>query len=90
MIHTHDDSGVLHMEQRNPTNETLKLGYFFHNVWNKTLNSTCIFEYCANATHELKMWVNGKTEDGFDDFIMHDGGIIIIVYTKYYALVAQF
>lgn len=90
LIHTHDDSGVLHMEQTFPQNETLTLGYFFHEVWNQTLNASCIFEHCTNATHELAMWVNGARSHEYASYSMRDRDIIILIFGKSYSLVSQF
>ena len=89
-IHTHDDSGILHIEQMEPAEETLKLGFFFSKVWNKTLNSSCIFEYCNNATHDIRMWVNKKRNFGFGNLTMRDSDMIVIVFSKSYGSVSRF
>lgn len=83
------DSGVLHMEQVSPKEEALGLGCFF-GVWNRTFNSTCIFEYCSNATHGMKMWVNGKRSLDFENLTMRDGDLILIVYSKSYDMISRF
>ena len=46
-MHTHDDSGTIHWEvmMHAPTREDLYLGNFFQ-VWGKTFNENCIFEFC--------------------------------------------
>ena len=89
-IHTHDDSGILHIEQEFSAYETLKLGYFFHDVWNQAFNSTCVFDYCTNSTHEISFWVNKKRNYYFDNLVMHDGDIIVIIYSKSYSIVSSF
>lgn len=80
--HTHEDadSGVLHMENNNPTKRTVTLGYFFE-VWGKTLNSECIFNNCTDEG-ELTMTVNGEKNTEFQNYFMQDGDNIIINYTS--------
>ncbi len=81
-IHTHDTTGKLHLESRNPSKkpETLTVGYFINNVWGKKFDSECIFDYCTDGNHVLKMFVNGKENKEFDKYFMRDGDIIIIEY----------
>jgi len=81
-IHTHESDGTIHIENLNPAEkpETLTLGYFFY-VWNETFSATCIFDYCTD-NGDLKMFVNGKDNNEFGNYIMHDGDDILIQYTK--------
>jgi len=51
-LHTHDTSGVLHVES--DTNRTYVLGQFF-GEWGVKLTSNCIGTYCG----KLKWWVDG-------------------------------
>ncbi|MEK6872460.1 MAG: hypothetical protein AABW90_00425 [Nanoarchaeota archaeon] len=78
--HTHETDGTIHLENNNPSSkpETFTLGYFFY-VWDKQFNSSCIFEYCADKG-ELKMYVNGKENAEFQNYIMRDEDEIIIEY----------
>ncbi len=78
--HTHETDGTIHLENNNPSSkpETLTLGYFFY-VWDKPFNSTCIFEYCTDKG-ELKMYVNGKENSEFENYLMQDKDEIIIEY----------
>jgi hypothetical protein len=80
-MHTHSDDGVIHMEQVNPTNRTLKLGYFFE-VWGENFNSTCILGYCNSANKIVKMFVNGKRNYEFADYFPQDKDDIIIRYER--------
>lgn len=84
-IHTHEDadSGVLHMENSDPTKKTVTLGYFFE-VWGKTFNETCIFDYCTSndSESELKMFVNGKENSEFQNYFMQEGDNIRIEYNS--------
>ena len=56
VMHTHDTSGEIHIESPAPYQFHLK---DFFTVWGKNLNDTCIFDYCADATHTLSVYVNG-------------------------------
>ena len=56
-LHTHDASGVIHIES--PTVTTFSLGQFF-GEWGVKLSSRCVGPYCG-AIH---WWVNGKPQRG--------------------------
>jgi hypothetical protein len=56
-LHTHDRTGILHVES--PTNRTYTLGQFF-GVWGVRLSSTCIGAYCAGDDRTLQAFVDGK------------------------------
>jgi hypothetical protein len=60
-LHTHDSTGVIHVESETKGDYTL--GQFFKE-WNVPLMSTCIGPKCADATHELKVYVDGKPFTG--------------------------
>ena len=78
-MHTHDASGVIHMENNRPTKKTVTLGYFFE-VWNKKISKDCIFEYCTDKG-TLKMYVNGQENLEFENYFMQDKDEILIEYT---------
>ncbi len=62
-IHTHDSSGVLHLEfQGVVRKDDLKLGRFFR-LWNKDINS-----FGAN----IKMTVNGQDNTELENYAMQD------------------
>lgn len=71
-IHTHDATGVLHYEIDNPTPENMPLHYFFDKVWKKQFNSTCIMNYCNNGSETVKMFVNGRENFDFENYIPKD------------------
>ncbi len=81
--HTHEDSnvGVLHMENDRPTRKTVTLGYFFE-VWRKTFNKDCIFDYCTDEG-ELKMYVNEVKNFEFEKYFMQDNDEILIEYNSF-------
>ncbi len=80
-MHTHDDSGTLHWEvmMHAPTPQDMYLGNFFQ-VWEKTFNKNCIFEFCNEPEGSVKMFVNGKSNNDFEKYIVRDGDKIRIVY----------
>lgn len=53
-LHTHDTSGVIHVEST--ANRVYTLGEFF-DVWGVQFNETCIFDRCSNSN--TVMLVNG-------------------------------
>jgi hypothetical protein len=61
VLHTHDASGVVHVESA--SNKDYQLGKFF-GVWGVRLNANCIGRYCGSGgTSKLRTWVNGKPYD---------------------------
>lgn len=79
-IHTHDDTGVIHLEfEGRVTKDDIRLSEFFK-IWGKRFSSTCIFDYCNGADGSIKMFVNGKENSQFDQYEMHDKDRIEIRY----------
>ncbi|MBI2547284.1 MAG: hypothetical protein HYW23_02450 [Candidatus Aenigmarchaeota archaeon] len=82
-MHTHDDSSTLHWEvmMHAPTREDMYLGNFFQ-VWGKTFNKNCIFEFCNGSEGSVKMFINNKLNNKlnnkFDKYIVRDGDEIVI------------
>ncbi len=60
-IHTHDTTGVIHVES--PTEGPFRLGQFF-DVWGVTLTDQCVGTYCAGNGNQLEVWVNGSQYSG--------------------------
>ena len=56
-LHTHDSSGIIHVEA--PKKGTFTLGQFF-GVWGLRLSKQCIGGYCATPGKPLKFYVSGK------------------------------
>jgi hypothetical protein len=56
-LHTHDNSGILHVES--PTQRSFELGQVF-GEWGVKLTPTCISTLCG----KLSWWVNGKKMTG--------------------------
>jgi hypothetical protein len=59
-LHTHDASGIMHVES--PTKKSFTLGQFF-GVWGVRLNGECVGGYCQNTTPWV-VYVNGKQSVG--------------------------
>ena len=60
-VHTHDTSGIIHVES--PTVESFHLGQFF-DIWGVRLTTSCIGGYCTDATNTLTFYVNGAKYEG--------------------------
>ena len=56
-LHTHDATGLVHIESEKQGDYTL--GQVFKE-WNVPLSATCVSTLCADATHEVKVFVDGK------------------------------
>jgi len=59
-LHTHDTSGVMHVEA--PTKRNFTLGQFF-GVWGVRLDANCIGGYCKPKT-PWRVYVNGLNQPG--------------------------
>ena len=60
-LHTHDESGVIHVES--PDVRTFTLGQFFA-VWGLRLTPRCLGGYCAKGSKALRVFVDGKRFSG--------------------------
>jgi len=56
-LHTHDPSGVIHVES--PTIRAFTLGQFF-GVWGVRFTKSCVGGYCTTGTNVLRVYVNGR------------------------------
>jgi hypothetical protein len=56
-LHTHDSSGIVHVES--PRVGTFTLGQFF-GVWGVRLTRRCIGDYCSANSRMLEAFVDGK------------------------------
>jgi hypothetical protein len=83
-LHTHDDSGIIHIES--PVVKNYTLGQFF-DIWNKKFNNSQIFDNVANGKNNntLSVYVNGqKVSSGanYRDINLNEHDQIAIVYGK--------
>lgn len=60
-LHTHDASGIIHVEAQTP--ETFTLGQFF-DEWLVRLTSNCLGSYCNGGGSSLRVYVNGSLVTG--------------------------
>jgi hypothetical protein len=60
-LHTHDRTGILHVES--PTRTAYTLGQFF-GVWGVRLSAGCIGGYCAGDGRALQAFVDGQRVHG--------------------------
>lgn len=60
-LHTHDTSGIMHVES--PTQRSFTLGQFFA-VWGLPLRAACIAGLCEKGGRQLRVWVNGSEVEG--------------------------
>jgi uncharacterized C2H2 Zn-finger protein len=86
-LHTHDVSGIIHIES--PVNKDFTLGQFF-DIWSKTFNNGQIkfdnhqiFNYVASSSHPLNVYVNGTKVPStlnYRDIKLHAHDEIAIIY----------
>ncbi len=57
-IHTHDDTGIIHVES--PTVQTFTLGQFF-NIWGVRFTDNCLGSYCNQGDQKLSVYVNSQS-----------------------------
>jgi hypothetical protein len=63
-LHTHDDSGIIHVEApKSEANRKFKLGEFF-TVWGQPLTSKQVSTIKVGPREQVKAWVNGKPYTG--------------------------
>lgn len=76
-LHTHDSSGVIHVESTQV--RTFTLGEFF-DVWGVTFTDSCIMDKCNDGIKTVKMFVDGQASTEFRDHTLRDGEQIIVEY----------
>jgi hypothetical protein len=60
-LHTHDDTGVIHVES--PVVKTFSLGQLFA-VWGVRFTSRCLGGCCAAGANKLRVYSDGKRVTG--------------------------
>lgn len=82
-IHTHTEDykdGVVHMEMSGVvTRDETKLDNFFR-IWGKDFNATQIFDKKNSEDGKVKIIVNGKENNDFENYKMRDSDTIEIRY----------
>jgi hypothetical protein len=72
-VHTHDDTGVVHIESGD-TSFRASLGDVF-DMWGVYLSPKCLGGYCNG----VKMWVNGKPSTAFGKLVLQSHMAITLV-----------
>jgi hypothetical protein len=75
-LHTHDFSGVIHIES--PAQQNFTLGQFFA-VWGQTLSAEQLMSYSADASHQVQAYVNGQPWSGDPASIPLDAHAVIVL-----------
>ncbi len=78
-IHTHDNSGTIHIES--PEQRDFTLADFFA-VWNKPFSKDQILDYKLDSGHIIKVMVNGAPVDTYENTVLRDKDQIVISYEK--------
>lgn len=79
-LHTHDASGVIHVEA--PDKRDFTLADFFA-VWGKTFNKDQIIDYKIDNKYRIRETINDKNSQDFENTILRDEDKIIIYYENY-------
>jgi hypothetical protein len=74
-LHTHDSSGTIHDEGM----AGARLGQFFV-IWGVPFSAQRLGPYAADATHSVRMWVDGEPSDAFGALPLADGQQIVVAY----------
>jgi hypothetical protein len=77
-LHTHDDTGLVHIEA--PDNRGFTLGQFFQ-IWGQPLSATQLLSSTVDANHKITATVNGTAFTGDPSSIpLADGETIVLQY----------
>jgi len=77
-IHTHDDSGVVHLESSKA--RTFTLGEFF-GVWGVRFTPSCVGGYCNDGQNQIRVYVDGQEQtDAASDIPLDDQSVIVVTY----------
>lgn len=77
-VHTHDDSGTLHLERDGLVQlESTRLKNFFQ-TWGQPFTDTCILDVCVEGIERVKFFVNGIENPERGEYPMKDGDKIEI------------
>ena len=76
-LHTHSADGVVHVES--PEKRDYTLADFFA-VWGQPFSKDEVLSYKVDATHRIRITVDGKEVDTFENTILRDKENIVISY----------
>jgi hypothetical protein len=77
-IHTHDDTGLVHLESSESREFTL--GDFF-GVWGVRFTPSCLGAYCNEGDNRLQVFLDGEeVTDDLQDVQLDDQTVIVVTY----------
>jgi hypothetical protein len=76
-LHTHDDSGTIHIES--PAARDFTLQDFF-TVWGQSFSSQNVLGHQVDAADPLVLTVNGQVSSAWGSLVLHDQDNIVIQY----------
>jgi len=76
-LHTHDDSGIVHIESDEDAEYTTKQ---FFTQWEVELDESCVGDFCADDEHQLLGFVNGEQVDDPSAIVFGEGDEVVIWY----------
>lgn len=62
-LHTHDTTGVIHIEAPAGDDHGFTLGQFF-DIWGQKLSGNQVAYFKTDANHQMKVWVDGQPYTG--------------------------
>ncbi len=77
VLHTHTPDGVIHVES--PEVRDFSLSDFFA-VWEQPFSKDEILTYKADAMHRVRITVDGKEVDTYENTVLKDAERIVITY----------
>jgi hypothetical protein len=78
-LHTHDGNGEVHVES--PEKRDFSLADFFA-VWGKPFDRTQILDQKVDDLHMIRVTVNGKTIETYENTILNDRDDVVISYEE--------
>ncbi|MHB8574381.1 MAG: hypothetical protein ACYDCQ_03525 [Dehalococcoidia bacterium] len=75
-LHTHDDTGIVHIEA--PAFQSYTLGQFFQ-VWDQRLDATHLLDRVTDGQHEIRVYYNGELYQGPPQTVTLDPHAVIVV-----------
>ena len=77
-IHTHDDTGTVHLESSQA--RTFTLGEFF-GVWGVRFTPSCLGAYCNDQQNTIRVYVDGRQQTGdLRDVALDDQSVVVVTY----------
>lgn len=78
-IHTHDETGWLHVEAASQNDLPPHTLAHFFTLWGQSLNASCATDLCTTAYRQLDFYVNGRQRLDWLTYDIQDGDDIEFV-----------